>query len=412
MSPNVGSQPTSILWRQVWGLAALLAAIAFSLMMCLTQQPQTLQDLGFNRLVYILGLAQGGASVVLEPLIGVCSDYLARRTGHRFSLMTVGLVLTLLATLAIALGLAWVGRASTQPLAEAATTVSAAPWLIPSLLSFWLFAIMLLRVPAIALMVQFAPQRSLPLITTWLIAVVSLVGAVVPLIQPALHTGNAIVCFAIGAICVLMGAGCLFASRPRSGIFPVVEHMTTVSPGVGWAILGLGIGAGIEATTLVQAFPIALQIELPNIRADYMMSSLLLIGAIAAFPIHRTTRRYSEKRMMFLALAGIPTLMGMVLMTTDYRLAIASMPLFGSALALLFITQIPYVFTQLPFSRAGLCSGLYFGGLRAGTAVASVFSVYVSGIDLTSELLLAAVGFLFSSICLFHIQPSSPPPSA
>ncbi len=69
MVNSFDSRP-DILWRQVWGLAGLLAAIIFSWMIYSFYQPKILQKLEFVELAGWLGIIQGLLTTVIEPFVG------------------------------------------------------------------------------------------------------------------------------------------------------------------------------------------------------------------------------------------------------------------------------------------------------------------------------------------------------
>lgn len=82
-----------LLWRQVWGLAALLAAIVFSWMAYSFYQPVILTKLGFVELAQNLGIIQGFLGAAIEPLAGSISDRSLRRIGSRLPGIAVGITL-------------------------------------------------------------------------------------------------------------------------------------------------------------------------------------------------------------------------------------------------------------------------------------------------------------------------------
>ena len=135
--PSSNSQ-TSILWRQVWGLAALLAAILFSFMAYGFYQPIILKNLGFVELAAGLGIAQGLMGAAIEPLVGKVSDRVLRQVGSRLPMITVGV--TLAGLLFVVIGLL---LQSHLP--------NGMRWLVPMLMTVWVMAMIVFRGPAIAL---------------------------------------------------------------------------------------------------------------------------------------------------------------------------------------------------------------------------------------------------------------------
>jgi hypothetical protein len=82
-----------VLWRQVWGLAALLAAIVFSWMAYSFYQPVILTNLGFIELAQSLGIIQGFLGAAIEPLAGIMSDRSMHKIGSRLPGIAVGITL-------------------------------------------------------------------------------------------------------------------------------------------------------------------------------------------------------------------------------------------------------------------------------------------------------------------------------
>jgi hypothetical protein len=66
------SQP-SIIWRQVWGLSAMLAAVMFSWMAYSLYQPKILQELGFVKMAAWLGIIQGES--LIKSKVGLVVVY-------------------------------------------------------------------------------------------------------------------------------------------------------------------------------------------------------------------------------------------------------------------------------------------------------------------------------------------------
>jgi hypothetical protein len=132
---------TAILWRQVWGLGALLAAIIVSFMAYGFYQPKILKDLGFVDLAGWLGIAQGLLGVAIEPLIGGISDLILRRVGSRLPMISVGV--TLAGLIFVVVGLLLQGN---LPVGMR--------WLVPVLMTVWVVAMIIFRGPAIALLRQ------------------------------------------------------------------------------------------------------------------------------------------------------------------------------------------------------------------------------------------------------------------
>lgn len=128
----------AILWRCVWGLAALQAAITFSWMAYEISQPKILQTYEFTGLVVYLGMAPGLLSAVIDLIIGAFSDRFQITTGSRWPVINIGVILTGLIFVSVALtlqinpGVGW-------------------RWILPGLMLFWVALMNFFQTPIISL---------------------------------------------------------------------------------------------------------------------------------------------------------------------------------------------------------------------------------------------------------------------
>ncbi|HEY9599725.1 MAG TPA: MFS transporter [Cyanophyceae cyanobacterium] len=384
---------TSILWRQVWGLAALLAAILFSFMAYGFYQPIILKNLGFVELAAGLGIAQGWMGAVIEPLVGRVSDRVLRRVGSRLPMISVGV--TLAGLLFVVIGLLLQGNLP-----------NGMRWLIPVLMTAWVMAMIVFRGPAIALLMQFAPLAQLPQASALLVFVLGLVGALGPLLSVLLRGLGASPTFILGAIALIIGASILFSSTPRHTlVFPNAETQSHTSIQTLCLLFLVGLGAGLEINLLMALVPNVLTTQLKNIRVEFIASGILLVSALTAIPLGKLTIKLGVSRTMMFGLGAIAGLMGLTLLNLSPILAVGLILAFGIAFGLIFISQIPYALAMVPPTQAGLGTGLYFGGMGAATALTSMLLKQPEGMTLTAGFLWSAIGFLVAALCLVVSKP-------
>ncbi|OLP17477.1 hypothetical protein BST81_16060 [Leptolyngbya sp. 'hensonii'] len=381
----------AVLWRQVWGLAALLAAIVFSWMVYGFYQPRILEQLGFSGLAAYLGVIQGILGAGIEPIVGIGSDRMMQRIGSRLPLIAVGVTLA---------GIIFV---LASLLLQVQVPV-AMRWLIPVLMTLWVIAMIIFRGPAIALLMQFAPTSKLPRASSILVFVFGLVGALGPLLGSLIQALGTSLTFALGAIVLLAGAMLLWSTNLQTPLPPMTSVGPSPSAWQSTLIFGVGVGVGLEVNFLLRCFPTVLQPLIRGSNADYIAAAILLVSALVALPIERVTRKLGLRNAMLTGLGTMVALMGVALQTSDPGLAIALTLGFGVALGLLFITQIPFTLALVPPTEAGWGTGLYFGGMGAATALVSLLLQSASAFPSMSALVGSAIGFSANALCISQVS--------
>lgn len=389
-----------ILWRQVWGLAALLAAILLGFTIYGIYQPDILTQLGFDRLALGWGLLQGVGGAIIEPSLGYLSDWILRRTGSRLPQITVGVTVA---------GLVFVVVAGLMPLPSPWTL----RWPVLLLMLVWLSAMIAIRGPVVALLRQFAPVDQLPIANGVLILVLGLVAALGPILtellgaQSNVHTGA--ILFLVGAIALLLGATVLYrtgvplvppavglgpdsagpdsagpdmAPQPRTLAFPNVKHRRRITL---TTIFLIGVGTGSVFYLVVALLPS--QFGLGFLTTPQRTAIALVIAALTANPWGYLILPWGPARALQLGVLGLVGLLGL----TGLGLQALGLPTWG-ALAqpspalggvagliglgtlgalegLVMISTVPFALSYVPPSAVGLSAGLFFGGNGLGSAL-------------------------------------------
>jgi hypothetical protein len=360
LSRMEGSKPRStILWQYIWGLSALLTAICLSWMAYGFYQPRILSDLGFIRLSTQLGIIQGILGAVLEPVVGGLSDRTLRRFGSRLPQITIGVTLAGLLFKSVALLL----QAQLQGLIR---------WLIPIMMTLWVMAMIIFRGPVVALLQQAAPFAALPRANVVLAAVFGAVGSLEPLLNQFLQQVGASITFLLGAIALVFGAATLYFNLPTQPLFVEcqVQRSRVASQSLGLIFLA-GLGIGLEQNLLLRAFPPQLQQHYPGLDPAFITSAILLIAALSTFSLERLTTKLSIRLVLLMGVALPPLCLGLGFVSTDLLTAVFVILLSGIAFGLILISQIPFTLGIFPPDRAGLSTGLFFGGIGAATALLS-----------------------------------------
>ncbi|MBD2499240.1 MFS transporter [Anabaena azotica] len=401
MLNSVNTRP-EILWRQVWGLATLLAAIIFSWMAYGFYQPIILAELNFAELVGWLGIWQSLLVAVIEPIIGELSDRIQQRLGSRLPMISVGVVLAGLIFVAVSLLIQ-----QNLPLGVR--------WIIPMLMTVWVIAMMIFRSSAIALLTQFAPKSELPQANAVLVFVLGGIGAFGPILNTLLNSMGASITFLVGAIALIVAAYILQLFTPKhSQHFSHAHQQQIAKTPVEMFVLIfiMGLATGVEINLLLSIFPQQLQTQLPNLTVDFITSAMLLVSAIVSVPLGDWTAQLGANKSVLLGLGTMTALMGLALLNDSDKLAIAFILGFGISFSLVVISIIPLVLSKIHPSRAGLGTGLYFGGSAGATAIVSLLVKQLGSTSIgAAAFLLAEVVFIVATVCIilsqkFHLLSS------
>ena len=357
-----------VLWRQVWGLAALLTAILFSWMAYGFYQSVILTKLGFIQLAENLGIIQGFLGAAIEPVVGAMSDRLMHRMGSRLPAIAVGI--TLAGMLFVAIGLLLHGSIPVE-----------LRWIIPVLMTFWVISMIIFRGPAISLLRQFAPTAALPAANSILTVVFGLVGSLSPIFGRTIEFLGAANTFLSGAVMLMVGSILLWSADPYSTIdldvnIPAstasrpLKIQTRNDQLIQWfQIFGIGLGNGLLVNILLRVCPQILTKSLVYLEPEYIAAGILLVCAVTAVPLEIRVKKWGLNRSMVISSISISIIIAIGLSINFTAISILIILLGGTAMGTLFVTQIPWCLSQLSTRRTGLSTGLYFGGMGASTAL-------------------------------------------
>lgn len=353
------SSSSCTLWQQVGGVAILLAAIVVCWSAYGFYQPQILTRLGFPLLATWLGIGQGLLGAIVEPYVGFQSDRLMAKAGNRLPMITIGISLAGLIFIVLAFLLE-------QRLSPAFT------WMIPILMTLWVMAMIIFRGPAIALLRQFAPTENLPHANALLTFVLGLSGALDPLLQQFFSKIGSTGTFLFGAFCLLLGGTAIGLNQPAIAIPAIPHPRPAVSIKRSALIFLVGAAAGMESFLMLKQIPLQFQALLPEISPSYITAMILLISAITAIPLEKCIHILGIRKSMTCSLGTIALLLLLSPLVSHWITAIILLFLFGTAMGLLFIDQIPFALTRVPPALAGWGTGLYFGGMGGAVGLAGL----------------------------------------
>lgn len=385
MIAAVPPQPT-IAWPKVFGLATLQGAISLCWLIYNLYLPQLLVQMGFSaELGLSLLVVENCLAIAVEPLMGSLSDRSRYFWGSRFPLIGLGILLA--AALFLLLPMSVLGGHSL-------------PWLLPGLAVTWALAMSLFRSPALSLLGEFAVQTQWPQAASLLVIMGALVGALKLTASQVILSWGPMVTFAVGSAVLVLTALVLHYLRveqpPNSPAAGPVQTAKLHWPNLFWLLgIGVGISGGVRfMMAILQTTPVLLF----SVSALFLFTVLHLLTLL---PAGQQASRWGNRHAM---LAGLVLLVvALPLLGGQIWLALA-IPLLASGLSLVTNGTLPLALAAVPAQRAGLGTGLFFGGTALANAVLGSISTQVSG--LTPPLLALCTGlcFLVTGLCVNQVK--------
>jgi MFS family permease len=351
---------TAILWRQIWGLSALLAVILLSFTVYGVYQPKILTELGLGQLAAWFSIFQGFLGLIVEPCFGYLSDRCLSRLGSRLPQITIGITLAGLIFVVVAI----INRENLLfPMAK----------IIPVLMIVWVVAMIAVRGPMVVLLQQFAPKQDLIDANGILVLVLGLTGALSPILENWLQKADLSLTFVFSAIALLIGAIIFYSQTPQHSLslLDVSTPRQPLGKKIALEICLTGIGVGLTLALSRSLLNQSLTLPLPN---GGILSIILTIAALCAYPLRSITHRLGVKRGLQLGLGIIAIFSLLALIAQNVILAIIILIAIGLALGLIFESMIPLVLSLASPTTTGLAMGLYFGGYGFSSALLDLSS--------------------------------------
>ncbi len=386
----------SILWLQVWGLAAVQGAIALTWVIYNLYLPQLLTDFGFAAsLATGIVILENILGALMEPLMGNFSDQTQRWLGTRFPYIAIGTVLSSAFFILIPL------------LAILVDPSGVIQWLLPIVLVAWALAMTVFRSPAMSLLGRYAFGTKLPQAASILTLVGGVAGAMGPLANQFILDLGPVVTFGAGSITLLVAATALRYTRPDQSVQPDPASETpeeTPSAGLSISIphlalvFGTGVGIGLGFRLLMQTVP-QIVAELPGVKGSLIQGVIFVALALTAIPAGTVATRLGNRLAMIIGLGAMAIFLGLITLTQNGIMIAVMAALIGGSFSMVSNGTIPFALSMVPPAKAGLGTGIFFSG---GAVAASLFGSFF-GSNPLSPSVGAAIGagaFLVSGLCV------------
>lgn len=401
LSPLARSR-ARVLWLQVAGLAAVQGAITLSWVIYRSYLPQLLAKFGFPAtLAATLLVIENLLGAAMEPLMGGLSDQAKRWMGTRFPFITGGVVLSSALFIAIP-AIVIFGNAAIR-------------WVLLVVLIGWALAMTVFRSPAISLLGQYAAPASLPLAASLLTLSGGVIGAFGPRANKLILGWGPVATFAIGSF-VLLGAGTVLrfvhppetpaasdmspeSSPLQSGHGGTTPTLYTLLPALA-SIFITGAGVAWGTSFLMQTLRKVMQSLLGGANIDQVMFVIAIALAVTALPAGAIATKLGNGRAMLLGIGITVGLMLLIALVPNLAIAIAAVVVLVATFSLIVNGAVPYALSVVPSQRAGLGTGMYFGGYSAAAGLFGVVFAQAGKMTPMAGAIWGAIAFVVAGLCI------------
>lgn len=382
-----------ILWTRVGAIAAIQGAITLTWVIYGLFLPQLLVKMGLNPdLALNILIIENFLQVIIEPLFGSLSDRFQQRLGHRFIIISLGVIFA--SALFISL----------PAIALFHNPTETSALLLPGVAIAWAAAMAVFRSPALVLLNQTAPQQALPQAASFLTFSSQFIGAFRFIAYGAILRLGPEIAFAIGSVFLLIALAFLRIHQPpHSGSTPTPTPSETVRIPWGRTIATIGFTAFSIAwglRFLGMTLATVMQSQGGDRVGEWGLAAFFAAIAIFSLPAGTIATRWGNAKAMISGAA-----------VTALGLLVVSLPLTTWGVGILAIAiawsfsfvlngTIPFVLDLMPPQQAGFGIGCYFGGFGVGM---SVFDLLLTRFKAISPVAIAIIGagtFIFASLMI------------
>jgi Major Facilitator Superfamily/MFS/sugar transport protein len=383
----IGKPQPSVLWLQVWGLAAVQGAIALMWVIYNLYLPRLLGEFGFPaQLTVILLLVENLLGAVMEPMMGTLSDRQQQWIGSRLPFISAGVIGAASLFIAVPAVANWGGG-----------------WLLPTTAVVWAIAMTVFRSPALSLLGRYAFGSGLPKAASILTLVGALAGALAPFASQEIVQWGPTKTFGLGSIVLLLAAAALQFVDGK--VAPEVPQ--PIAQPISWARLGwvfaTGICVAIGFRLMMQTLPALLKTQ-PGANVQLILGMIFLSVAATAIPAGSVAVRLGNARAMILGLGTMAVCLLLVLGAREPVVSGLLAIALGASFSLVSNGTIPFALAHVPPTKAGLGTGVYFGGGAIG--VSAFFGLF-SSIAPGAGAIGGALAFALAGLCV-HLSFKQP----
>ncbi len=362
-----GQQDNSkILWKQLLSLASLYASVIIGWIAYYNYQPILLETYSFTDLTLFLFIVQGIIMVVTPPIAGRLGDKFRVTAGKRLPIISAGVSFAAMIFMATAFTL------FTEP----------GPifrWILPGLITLWLFSMALFTSPALSTIELFVPVKKLPTAMAVLTIVYGLLYSIEPVIVDIINFIGAPLTFVVGGVAVFFSG--LLLKRNSTIITDKPKTTELGKSDFTYAFI-LGIALGLATTVLFNLFPdmfIEKGFTILGVSGDGIISIILAAVAVLSLPMSKFTETRSVYMAILLSIiASLAVTAGIFLFDNHFILAVL-MILFIVFYAMMSVSFLPLALSVVKDKQKVLGVGIFFAGFELPNGILEAILVYQGG---------------------------------
>lgn len=349
-------------WNQIYGLMGLNAAIVISWIAYHNYQPKVLELFHFTELSFFLVVAQSVILVFIPVFAGWVGDIMIKKNGNSLVVFTVGISVTAMVFMCVAFV---VGSTNMVDLTKA----------LPIMIVIWLISMNIFHSPANSMLELFAPAKKLPAAMAMMVLTTDLLYAFEPVVVNIVDSMGPVVTFASGGL-LLIVTGYFFKQTTRDVNFSRASEESKASKSNFVPVLVVGIGFGLIYAIVKNHMPLWLlaksDVTLPTYTQGLFVSMVLIIAAMAAWPLSFQVDKIGLKRSVTIGLLGASASLMLVYFIPMAYLALVCAMITGVFLSLASVAAFPFALQNLSVKSVTIGSGLFFGSFELAEGIMSI----------------------------------------
>ncbi|REE01249.1 MFS transporter [Marinoscillum furvescens] len=361
-APASAGSTSQVLWKQLLSLTLLYASVIIGWIAYYNYQPKLLEAYNFTDLTLFLFVTQGIIMVITPPIAGRLGDRFRKKAGKRLPIISAGVSFAAMIFMATAFTL------FTEP----------GPifrWILPGLITLWLFSMALFTSPAISTIELFVPVKRLPTAMALLTIVYGLLYSVEPVIVDIIDFLGAPLTFVVGGVAVFL-SGMLMNKNTK--IVTDKPKKTELAKSDYTYAFVLGMALGLATTVMFNLFPewfAEQNFRLFGVGGDAIISIILAAVAILSLPISKYAESRSVYLTILLAIVATVAIVAGLYFSSSAILTTLLLLLFATSYALMSVSFLPLALTVVKDSHKVFGVGIFFAGFELPNGILEAFLV-------------------------------------
>ncbi|MCU0391030.1 MAG: MFS transporter [Thermoflexibacter sp.] len=355
----------SINWQQLFSLGALNAAVVISWIAYHNYQPKILEKFEVSDLALFMTIAQAIILVCIPPIAGLVGDYMIRKNGNHFVVMTVGISVTAMVFMAVA--------ATT-----AGNPVESLKLILPFMIVIWLISMNIFHSPANSMLELFAPAHQLPLAMSVLTLITELLYALEPVVVYIVDSIGASLTFVLGGVLLVISGWYFKHTTKNVQLSRDSSNDDNYNEDHFAKIIIVGLAFGLANAILMNIFPSLLEEKVSifaskSLEGKQYASIILAISALCAIPVSNYVQKIGVKRSLMIGLGFAFSFITAIFASEIQVLTIAACIFFAISFSIVAVSSFPFVLENVSKRNITFGAGLFFGSFEVADGLMNIF---------------------------------------